>query len=175
MCVKPASCQSWFQLVEDRAHTYSISPLLCEDSPGTGPTTSPNTHLLDALHARLHASLAGGLNRHRCVTAESRIRRTCKVVHTVDVQYFIYTSEKSSARLTVYEPVVSGRYESYQVSWEMVLHFRPFAGSVSRLSITSLKLRNVKLRFVSSSRIMCMFMVIFQIFRKHIIHSWWDR
>lgn len=57
LCVSPASSRSWFQLVEDRAHTYSISPLLCEDSPGTGPTTSPNTHLLHALHARLHATL----------------------------------------------------------------------------------------------------------------------
>lgn len=53
--------------------------------------------------------------------------------------------------------------------------FQAFAGSVSRLSITSLKLRNVKLRFVSSNCIMCrycMFMLIFQSFRNTLqIHT----
>lgn len=57
LCVSPASYQSWFQLVKDPAHKYTVSPLFCEDSPGTGPTTSPNTHLYDALHTRLHATL----------------------------------------------------------------------------------------------------------------------
>lgn len=134
-----------------RAVLTHLNPLLCEASPGTGPTTSPNTHLYDALQARLHATLAWCLTRHLCITAGSRIRRTCKVVHTVDVQaLYLYARKKDQHTLLYMRLLCLCVVWQIWVIWSQLgdgSTFQAFAGSVSRLSITSLKLVKCEMTF----------------------------